>query len=102
MKFKTWRDHLTFILNFWKEKTPPKYTHGVHEHGGDLWKKNLGPEITGELTDLITYWPTYLAQVDRLVKAIHAYISIPSDLESYTELQEALAPFHYEMKKNDD
>jgi hypothetical protein len=43
-----------------------KYFRGVKQHGGGLWKKNVGLEIEGELLDLIVYVYTREEQVKRL------------------------------------
>jgi hypothetical protein len=60
--------HLNSIVN---KVTPAirKYLRGAKEHGGGLWKKNVGPEINNELLDLIVYQFTFSEQVKKLVAA---------------------------------
>ncbi len=86
--------HIAEIVDFVATRLPAKYIIGQKEHGGRLWEKKLGPEITLELLDFMVYWYTFKVQVDKLVAAAAKHKD--------PELQEALKPFFYEMKKGHD
>lgn len=81
-----------------------KYAKGVKAHGGGLWKKNVGPEIEGELLDLIVYVYTREEQVKELVAAAQQYMfdTYGEHHENTAELRAALAPFLRANKPHDD
>jgi hypothetical protein len=92
--------HIKKVLRFVRGKLPPKYARGVSEHGGGLWKKNVGPEIEGELLDLIVYVYTREQQVKALVSAVQAYLDRSVPLEGGSNyIRAALAPFLDKTKK---
>jgi hypothetical protein len=96
--------HINNVLRFVNEKLPPKFARGVSEHGGGLWKKNVGPEIENELLDLIVYVYTYSDQVIRLVNAAKWIVQAdiqgrsPSKAE-IDALFDALVPFLQKPEK---
>lgn len=61
------KDHAERIINFWSEVIERwKYPQGQARHGGRLWRKRMDEQITMELSDLCTYWPTMLQQLDEI------------------------------------
>jgi hypothetical protein len=90
--------HINSILKDLSPSLRKKYLRGAKEHGGGLWKKNVGPEIEGELLDLIVYVYTQREQIIRLVNAAKwvVYADIHDRNPSKAEINslfDALAPF---------
>jgi hypothetical protein len=86
--------HIDQIVKAITPALKAKYVKGVKAHGGKLWEKNIGPEIEGELLDLIVYVCTYEEQVKRLVEAASEMLMGPIGWEAlYDNLETALAPF---------
>jgi hypothetical protein len=96
--------HLTSILNDLAPALKKKYLKGVKSHGGRLWEKNVGPEITDELLDLIVYVYTREAQVKELVAAAVAVLMLAPGIcpREIVDLQLAVAPFLRKNKPHDD
>jgi hypothetical protein len=99
--------HINSITKRLGPSLKKKYAAGVRAHGGKLWEKNVGPEITDELLDLIVYVYTREEQVTRLVNAAKwvVYSDVqgrnPSKAEIHT-LFDALAPFLNKPTKGND
>jgi hypothetical protein len=86
--------HINSILKTLAPKLRKKYLRGAKEHGGGLWKKNVGPEIESELLDLIVYVYTREEQVEKLVAAAFNVVSPEGDMrQDLRALRTALAPF---------
>lgn len=69
---ENFREHAEKIVGFWFDVIVGwKYPQGQKRHGGRLWRKRMDEQITMELADLNTYWPTMLAQLDEIDK-LHA------------------------------
>jgi hypothetical protein len=95
--------HINSILKDLSPKLRKKYLRGAKQHGGGLWKKNVGPEIENELLDLIVYVYTREEQVARLVVAAkqmgdHDWF----ECTHLGELHAALAPFLNKPSKGND
>ena len=60
-------EHASRIVLFWRNVIERwKYPQGQARHGGRLWRKRMDEQITMELSDLCTYWPTMLQQLDEI------------------------------------
>lgn len=60
-------EHASRIVLFWRDVIERwKYPQGQARHGGRLWRKRMDEQITMELSDLCTYWPTMLKQLDEI------------------------------------
>jgi hypothetical protein len=92
---RTPSQHINSILKELSPALRKKYLRGAKEHGGGLWKKNVGPEIENELLDLIVYVYTREEQVKRLVAAANIILEehVVFDCIHLDELRAALAPF---------
>ena len=70
------REHASQIVEFWRDVIERwKYPQGQSRHGGRLWRKRMDEQITMELSDLCTYWPTMLRQLDE-IDTLHADVHI--------------------------
>jgi hypothetical protein len=77
------RDHASQLVEFWRDVIERwKYPQGQARHGGRLWRKRMDEQITMELSDLCTYWPTMLRQLDE-IDALHT--------EAHTEITKAMS-----------
>jgi hypothetical protein len=94
--------HINLIAKRLTPALKKKYAAGVRAHGGGLWKKNVGPEIEGELLDLIVYQFTFSEQVKRLVAAAEALVTNYCPGEISKDLRAALAPFLDKSTKGND
>jgi hypothetical protein len=100
-------EHINSIVKKLGPRLKNKYLRGAKQHGGGLWKKNVGPEIENELLDLIVYVYTYSDQVVRLVNAAKwvVYSDVQGRNPSKAEIHalfDALAPFLNKPTKGND
>ena len=83
---ETQTEHMFSIITRVVHDIQEKYTKGQHEHGGNLWDRDVSKDIVDESLDLITYAYTADYKRTQALSCIKSFLSYRNE----SDLQQAI------------